>query len=293
MLMKCKQSLIGLIFTIISNLIFVMIFMIGLIMMFDVKIYNKIDKNYFIKYISKKGCQIIDLQKENRYLGLLDYLTTNEDNCHYLIGYITFNNEDTIWHFFSERKKDVMQNNANIIGKTNILINTNPKYYEYSTNGDYYKIIVYKDNSILYASADKKYRNEVKSIFKDLHYQYAFGFKGTRIIWYSLYIILFICIFGMWGTLNKTRNKGWIALIPFYNIACLSKDILGSALWALLLFVPIGNIAFIFMFYYNMGKVFNKNNLYCFLMIFAPTILWPLLAFDDSKYDSKLVTKGR
>ena len=111
------------------------------------------------------------------------------------------------------------------------------------------------------------------------------------IAWYSLYVVLFICIVSMWGTLKKTRNKGWISLIPFYNIGCLSKDVLGSAWYSLLLLVPIGNVIFMFMLYYNLAKVFNKKSYYCVLMMFIPTVLWPLLAFDDSEYDSSRVMK--
>ena len=35
---------------------------------------------------------------------------------------------------------------------------------------------------------------------------------------------------------------------------------------------------------YNLGKVFNKNDSYCVLTMFFPSVCWPLLAFDDSKY---------
>lgn len=126
-------------------------------------------------------------------------------------------------------QKDVMQNNTNIKGTTSISINLFSEYYEYDTNGDYYKTIVYNDNSVLYASADKQYRKDVKNILKDLSYQYEINLKRMQILWYSLYVLLFICIVSMWGTLKKTRNKGWISLIPFYNIGCLSKDVLGSA----------------------------------------------------------------
>ena len=46
-----------------------------------------------------------------------------------------------------------------------------------------------------------------------------------------------------------------------------------------------------FMLYYNLAKVFNKKSYYCILMMFIPTVLWPLLAFDDSEYDSSRVMK--
>lgn len=289
--MKSKNSLFRLIFTILCNGAIVLLFIIGFVMMFSVKLPDKIDKNYFTKYMEEKGCPVINLQEEKEYNGMTDYLITEKETCPYLISYATFNDKAVLRDFFSRGKNDVMQNNTNVTGKTSISINLFSEYYEYNTSGDYYKEIVYNDNSVLYASADKQYREDVRSIFKDLHYQYEINFKGMQITWYSLYVLLFICIVSMWGTLKKTRNKGWISLIPLYNIGCLSKDVLGSAWWPLLLFVPIGNVVFMFMLYYNIGKVFNKSDSYCVLMMFIPSVLWPLLAFDNSEYDSNKVRK--
>lgn len=289
--MKSKNSLFGLLFTIICNGAIVLLFIIGFVMMFSVKLPDKIDKNYFTKYMEEKGCSITNLKEEKEYSGMTDYLITDKETCHYLISYTTFKDKDVLWDFFSKGQKDVMQNNTNVTGKTSISINLFSEYYEYNTSGDYYKAIVYNDNSVLYASADKQYREDVRNIFKDLHYQYEINFKGMQIAGYSLYVLLLICIVSMWGTLKKTRNKGWISLIPFYNIGCLSKDVLGSAWWPLLLFVPIGNVVFMFMLYYNMTKVFNKSDSYCVLMMFVPSVLWPLLAFDNSEYDSSKVRK--
>lgn len=289
--MKSKISKFGLIFTILCNGAIVLLFIIGFAMMFNVKLPDKIDKNYFTKYMEEKGCPVINLQEEKEYNGMIDYLITEKETRPYLISYATFNDKEVLRDFFSRGKNDVMQNNTNVTGRTSVSINLFSEYYEYNTSGDYYKAIVYNDNSVLYASADKQYREDVRNIFKDLHYQYEINFKGMQITWYSLYVLLFICIVSMWGTLKKTRNKGWISLIPFYNIGCLSKDVLGSAWWPLLLFVPIGNVVFMFMLYYNIGKVFNKSDSYCVLMMFIPSVLWPLLAFDNSEYDSSKVRK--
>ena len=157
-------------------------------------------------------------------------------------------------------------------------------YYEYTTYGDYYKAIVYNNNSILYVAGSKEYRDEIINIYKDLNYKYELNMQGMKVVALAFYILLFIIIVSMWKTLKKTRNKGWISLIPLYNIWCLSDDTLGSPWYSLLLLLPIGNFVFMFMFYYNMGKVFNKDDSYCVLMMFFPSVLWPLLAFDDSKY---------
>ena len=55
----------------------------------------------------------------------------------------------------------------------------------------------------------------------------------------------------MWGIEKKIRNKGWIALIPFYNVWSLFKDILGSGWYFLLMFIPIINFIFIIIILYN------------------------------------------
>ena len=289
--MKSKNSLFSLIFTIINNCAIALLFIIGFVMMFSAKLPDKIDKNYFTKYMEEKGCHVTNLQEKREYPGMTDYLITNKETCPYLISYSTFNNRDVLLNFFSKWKKDVIYNNTNVTGKNSVSINLFFEYYEYNTSGDYYKAIVYNDNSVLYASADKQYREDVRNIFKDLNYQYEISFKGMKIVGYSLYVLLFISIISMWGTLRKTRNKGWISLIPFYNIGCLSKDVLGSAWWSLLLFVPIVNVVFIFTLFYNMAKVFNKNDSYCVLMMLIPSVLWPLLAFDNSEYDSSKLRK--
>ena len=284
--MRSKNSKFGLIFTIVCNAAIVLCFAIGFFLLFfKIDLPDKLDKNTFINYMEAKGCKINDVLAEEDYSGIDDYLMTDKESCPYLVSYATFNDKKVLGQFFTQGRNDVLQNNPNTKGRTSVSVNVfSLQYYEYTTFGDYYKAIVYNDNSVLYASADREYREEVINVFKDFNYKYEINFKGMQIVCYSFFILLFICIVSMWGTLKKTRNKGWISLIPFYNIGCLSKDVLGSAWWPLLLFVPIGNVVFMFMFYYNLGKVFNKNDSYCVLTMFFPSVCWPLLAFDDSKY---------
>lgn len=291
--MKSRNSKFGLIFTVVCNVAIALCFVIGFVMMFSVKLPDNIDKNYFIKYMEEKGCSVTDIQKEKRYSGMVDYLVTDKETCPYLVSYATFNDRDTLGEFFASGREDVLQGNTNVKGRTSVSMNLFTEYYEYTTSGDYYKAIVYNDNSILYASADRQYRDEVMNIFKDLHYKYEVNFNGMKVACYSIFILLFICIASMWGTFKKTRNKGWISLIPFYNISCLFKDVLGSPWFALLLLLPIVNVVFIFMLYYNIGKVFNKSALYCVLMMFIPSVLWPLLVFDNLEYDSNKVMKKK
>ena len=104
------------------------------------------------------------------------------------------------------------------------------------------------------------------------------------IVGFSLFVFIIISLASMWGIEKKIRNKGWISLIPLYNIGCLSKDILGSFWLFLLLFIPGVNIIYLFTLLYNIGKSFGKSNSYCILMMFLPSVLLPLLAFDNSSY---------
>lgn len=282
--MKNKKSVFGLIFTIICNLSIVALFVVGFISIFKFNFPDRIDKDKFIEYMENKGCSIIDMQEKENYTGVIAYLITDRETCPYLVSYAIFDDYDRLEDFFYRTRKDVLQGNTNVRGQISIELNLFSEYYEYTTIGDYYKAVVYNDNSVLYVSVLEKYKTEAIDIFKDFNYKYKINFESIKIISYTLIILLFIFIISMWGIEKKIRNKGWISLIPFYNIGCLSKDILGSPWLALLLLVPIGNAIFMIYLLYNIGKVFNKSDVYRVLMIFFPTITLPLLAFDDSTY---------
>lgn len=284
--MKIKKLKGNLIFTIICNGIIGICFLIGLsLLFFKIDLPNKIAKETFVNHMESEGCKVNDMLLQKEYTGMDNYLITDKESCPYLVSYATFTDQKVLNRFFSDGSKDVLRNNPNTTGSTNISINIfSLEYYEYATSGDYYKAIVYNDDSVLYASADSKYRDELINIFKDFNYKFELNYKDMKIAFYSLFILLFIFIVCMWGTLNKTREKGWISLIPIYNIICLSKDILGSVWWSLLLLVPVVNIVLIFLFNYNLGKAFSDNDNYPILNMFFPSVFWPLLVLGDLNY---------
>ena len=282
--MKNNYLKASIVFAIICNISIVLCFIIGFLIFFKYDIPSRIEKNEFISYINNKGCSVIDIQEKENYSGFEAYLITDKNSCPYLISYTVFSDKNTLNEFFLRGKNDVLVGNNNVEGKTEISINLFSKYYEYSTNGDNYKKIVYKDNSVLYASAPKDYREEINNIFNSLNYKYNFDLNGMTIVGFSLFVFIIISLASMWGIEKKIRNKGWISLIPLYNIGCLSKDILGSFWLFLLLFIPGVNIIYLFTLLYNIGKSFGKSNSYCILMMFLPSVLLPLLAFDNSSY---------
>ena len=84
-----------------------------------------------------------------------------------------------------------------------------------------------------------------------------------------------------WWKLNEKMNrKGYVCLIPIYNVLCLSEDIFGSKKYVILLFLPFVNILFVC----KLGRVFNKKDNYILLMILFPYIFIPLISIDSSKY---------
>lgn len=269
-------------FIIICNISILLCFIIGFILMFKFNLPETIDKQDFIRYMQNKGCSLVDIQKQKNYFGIETYLVTEPKSCPYLLSYITFSDNDTRNEFFDKIRYDVLNGNNNVTVRTSV--NLFSKYYEYSTRGDSYKIMTLNKNSLLYASSSKEYQADIINIFQEFHYKYKLDGRGYQFLVGAWFISLFICVVSMWGVEKKIRNKGWISLIPFYNIGCLSKDVLGSPWYALLLLLPIGNAIFMLIFYYKMGKAFGKDNIYCVLLMFFPLLLWPLLAFDDSVY---------
>lgn len=158
------------------------------------------------------------------------------------------------------------------------------KYYEYSTSGDYYKHLTLNKNSILYATSDIKYKDDVIDIFKEFNYRSEIKYNDIPYIFYASFIVILIFTISLWKIEKKLRNKGWVALIPIYNIICLTKDVFESARYALLLFVPIANTIFIFILYYKLGKLFNKSNLFSILLSLLPIMFLPILVFGDLVY---------
>lgn len=282
--MKDKKSKFWLIFINVINGCLLLLIIINFVSLFNKKLPEEITESEFANYMENKGCNLIDVQNKENYLGVDTYLVTDENSCPYLISYTRFLPEYSFDDFFDVLEEDVVNGNSNVYEKKYLKKNLLYKYYEYSTSGDYYKIVTLNKNSILYASADIKYKNEVIDIFEDFNYINDIKNNEISYIFYAVFLVIIINIISLWKIEKKIRNKGWVVLIPIYNIICLSKDVLGSSLYALLLLVPIGNIIFIFVLYYKLGKLFNKSNLFSLLLTLFPIIFLPILAFDNLVY---------
>lgn len=102
---------------------------------------------------------------------------------------------------------------------------------------------------------------------------------------YIFYVVILIIFMISWWKLNEKMNrKGWVCLIPVYNILCLFEDVFGKKVYCLLLLLPFINFVLFLILIYKLGRVFGKKPSYGILMILFPYVFIPILAFDDSKY---------
>ena len=282
--MKNKKLNFGFIFINVLNVSLLIFIIISFILFFNTEMPEEINENEFIGYMKNKGCNLIDVQEEKKYLGVETYLVTDEKTCPYLVSYTKFLSGYSYNEFFDSLYDDVVNRNSNVNEKNTIKMDLFYKYYEYSTSGDFYKSLILNKNSILYASSDIKYKNEVIDIFKDFNYFNNDINNDISYVFYAVFLVVIIDVISLWKIEKKIRNRGLVAIIPVYNIMCLSKDVLGSSSYVLLLFLPVGNIVFLYMLYYKLGKVFGKSNVFSWLLTLFPNIFMPMLAFDDSVY---------
>ena len=259
----------------IKQTIFILLFIVSIIgiVFTDINVFYKkqVSDEEFIAYMNNIGCQVLDSTDSQTDKRIIRYYKTI-NNCPYDIELIKYNNS---LKFTNLKNKDVL-NNANIVeSKTNIYVS----YYRIYTLGDYYKTSIEMDKSLLYMSGSSKYKEDLIKIQKDLGYGNNVLLKIYPINIFS--IILLILIMIAWWKLNEKMNrKGYVCLIPIYNVLCLSEDIFGSKKYVILLFLPFVNILFVC----KLGRVFNKKDNYILLMILFPYIFIPLISIDSSKY---------
>ena len=112
-------------------------------------------------------------------------------------------------------------------------------------------------------------------------------FLGLTIsTWLSISLfIAVVYIVAQWKIYEKAGQKGWAALIPFYNIYILLK-IVGKPGWWLLLiiFVPFLNIVLAIWMTNLLSKSFGKDVLFTLGLLFFGIIFYPILGFGDAKY---------
>ena len=100
----------------------------------------------------------------------------------------------------------------------------------------------------------------------------------------SSIIINIISIVAMWRIFTKAGEKGWKAIIPFYNLYVLFELTWGSGIKFLFLLIPFFNIYVIIKTCINLARAFGRNGMYALGLVLLPNIFGLVLAFSDCEY---------
>lgn len=96
--------------------------------------------------------------------------------------------------------------------------------------------------------------------------------------------VTLLVIAGVWKTFTKAGKPGWACLVPIYNVIVMLQIAGRPAWWFLLLFVPIVNIAVVFVIVFDFAKAFGKGAGFAFGLFFLGFIFYPVLGFSDARY---------
>jgi hypothetical protein len=102
------------------------------------------------------------------------------------------------------------------------------------------------------------------------------------------------CIFGIivgvllliavWKILTKAGEKGWKAIIPFYNMYTLVKVVDGKGIKFLLFLIPIVGFIYDIIFSIRMAKAFGKGTGFGIGILLFPNIFTLILGFGSAEY---------
>jgi len=125
--------------------------------------------------------------------------------------------------------------------------------------------------------------------------KYTYLSATTKIaFWLINFILIGLIIFffiSLWKVFEKAGKKGWIALIPLYNICTFFEISWGNGIYSLAfltVFIPkIGYTIFaivLIVSWVKLAKAFGKDGAFAVGLILLTIIFFPILAFSDDAY---------
>ena len=97
-------------------------------------------------------------------------------------------------------------------------------------------------------------------------------------------IIAVVEIVAMWKLYVKAGKPGWAAIIPIYNVIVMLQIAKKPWWYLLLMLIPIVNFVIAIITTMAFVKAYGKDTAWGILAIFFAPIVYPILAFGDSKY---------
>jgi hypothetical protein len=112
----------------------------------------------------------------------------------------------------------------------------------------------------------------------------AYYWAGGFFILWGL-ILAFTIIIAGWKLFEKTGNKGWMSLIPVFNVYILIKASGRPGWWLVFFFLPLANPIASLIVSIDLAKKFNKDVWYGVLAIWLFSFIGLLmLGWGDAKY---------
>lgn len=93
---------------------------------------------------------------------------------------------------------------------------------------------------------------------------------------------------GMWAVYEKAGKKGWEAFIPILNIISMLEIIKRPLWWVLMLFIPIVNLAFVYLICEQLAQRYGKEEGFVIGLMFLPFIFYPMIGLSEDKYIEEL-----
>jgi hypothetical protein len=113
-----------------------------------------------------------------------------------------------------------------------------------------------------------------------------YGTNASSISMFGL-VLAILSIIGMWKIFTKANERGWAAIIPFYNMYTLFKITTSSGWFFLLLLVPVVNAFVMIYVLYRLAKVFGHGIGFTLGLIILEPIFIMILGFGKSEYIGK------
>ncbi len=97
-------------------------------------------------------------------------------------------------------------------------------------------------------------------------------------------IVAVLLIVACWRIFEKAGEKGWKAIIPFYDMYIACKIALGNGWFFLLFFVPFVDFFFGIYFNYKLSKAFGHGIPFTIGLVLIPNLFTLILGFGKSEY---------
>ena len=95
-------------------------------------------------------------------------------------------------------------------------------------------------------------------------------------------VLVFI---GLWKIFSKAGYKGWLSLVPFYNIWIATKIIDKKFWWFIFMLIPFINVFVVILIFIEFAKCFNHRGLgFQILVALFPWVMLPLMGFNKDVY---------